>query len=121
MEIIGIGTDIVEVARLQRFLDRKSLLDKAFDRREVDYALKHKDPLPFLAARFAVKESIIKILGDVTIMEARNIAVLERGRVELRGDALRSMEDRGIRDFLVSISHEKDYALAFVIGMGGAL
>ena len=118
MEIIGIGTDIVEVERLQRFLDKKTLLDKAFDEAEVAYARRHKDPLPSLAARFAVKESIIKILGEVTIMEAKNIVVLERGKVTLRGDALRTMEKLGIREFKVSISHEKNYALAFVIGIG---
>ena len=118
MEIIGIGTDIVKVNRLQRFLDKRSLLEKAFDEQEVAYALRHKDPLPSLAARFAVKESIIKILGEVTIMEARNIIVLERGKVSLRGDALRVMEKLGIREFKVSISHEKKYALAFVIGVG---
>lgn len=118
MEIIGIGTDIVKVERLQRFLDKKTLLDKAFDEREVAYALRHKDPLPSLAARFAVKESIIKILGEVTIMEAKNIVVLDRGRVSLQGDARKMMEKMGIREFKVSISHEKKYALAFVIGVG---
>lgn len=118
MEIIGIGTDIVKVERLGRFLSRKSLLDKAFTEEEVKYALRHKDPLPFLAARFAVKESIIKILKDVTILEAKNIVVLKRGKVTLKGHSLEVMKSLGIKEFKVSISHEKEYALAFVIGVG---
>ena len=118
MEIIGIGTDIVKVKRLKKFINKESLLYKAFDEEEVKYAFKHKDPLPFLAARFAVKESIIKILQNVTILEAKNIVVLEKGAVVLKGDALKEMEKLGIKEFKVSISHEKKYALAFVIGVG---
>ena len=117
MEIADIGTDIVAVPRMQVFLDRPSLMEKAFDPWERDYALGHKDPLPYLAARFAVKESIIKILRKVTIMEARNIIVGEQGRVRLEGEAARVMEEMGIQRFFVSISHEKDCALAFVIGV----
>lgn len=118
MEIIGIGTDIVEVDRMKKFLERESLGAMAFNRLEMDYACKHSDPLPYLAARFAVKESIIKILGNVTIKAARDILVLERGMVTLSGDARTAMEKMGIKEFKVSISHEKNYALAFVIGLG---
>jgi holo-[acyl-carrier protein] synthase len=118
MEIIGIGTDIVEVNRMKKFLERESLGAMAFGQQEIDYACKHKDPLPYLAARFAVKESIIKILGNVTIKAARDILVLDRGLVTLSGDARKAMEELGIKEFKVSISHEKKYALAFVIGVG---
>ena len=118
MEIIGIGTDIVKVKRMKKFLERATLGAMAFDQSEIDYACQHKDPLPYLAARFAVKESIIKILGNVTIKAARDIVVLERGRVTLSGAAKVAMEEMGIKEFKVSISHEKKYALAFVIGVG---
>lgn len=118
MEIIGIGTDIVEVNRMKKFLERETLGALAFNQQEIDYACKHKDPLPYLAARFAVKESIIKILGDVTLKSARDILVLDRGKVTLFGEARISMEKMGIKEFKVSISHEKKYALAFVIGVG---
>lgn len=118
MNIIGIGTDIVKVKRMRIFLLRESLFKKAFDPWERDYALGHKDPLPYLAARFAVKESIIKILRTVTIMEAKNIVVYEQGRVVLFGEAAKVMMEMGIVEFKVSISHEKKMALAFVIGVG---
>jgi holo-[acyl-carrier protein] synthase len=118
MDIIGIGTDIVEVNRMKKFLERESLGAMAFNQKEIDYACRHKDPLPYLAARFAVKESIIKILGNVTIMAAKDIVVLDRGEVTLFGDARTAMEIMGIKEFKVSISHEKKYALAFVIGVG---
>ncbi len=117
MDIIGIGTDIVKVKRMKKFLERESLGALAFNQKEIDYACKHKNPLPYLAARFAVKESIIKILENVTIMEAKNIIVLEKGMVFLEGQAKVAMEEKGIKEFKVSISHEKKYALAFVIGV----
>ncbi|MCI0502751.1 MAG: holo-ACP synthase [Fusobacteria bacterium] len=118
MDIKGIGTDIVKVKRLKKFIDRETLLHRTFTDNEINYALKHQDPLPSLAARFAVKEAIIKILKKVTILEAKNIEVLEKGQVRLSGEALKVMEIQGIREFKVSISHEKKYALAFVIGVG---
>jgi len=118
MEIIGIGTDIVKVKRMKKFLERASLGAMAFNQLEIDYACKHKDPLPYLAARFAVKESIIKILEEITIKDAKNIIVLEKGKVVLEGQAKSVMLQKGIKEFKVSISHEKEYALAFVIGVG---
>lgn len=118
MEIIGIGSDIVKVKRLKKFIAKKSLLYKAFSEEEIEYALKHQDPLPFLAARFAVKEAVIKILKNVTILEAKNIIVLDKGSIVLKGEVLRAMKNLRIREFKVSISHEKKYALAFVIGVG---
>ena len=118
MEIVGIGTDLVRVCRMDPFLKKESLRRKTFGEEEVAYALTHRDPLPVLAARFAVKESIIKILGDVTILELKNIQVVGPGQVELFGEAKESMVAKGIRRFQVSISHEQEYALAFVIGLG---
>lgn len=118
MEIIGLGTDIVKVDRMKKFLERPTLGRMAFDEKEISYACRHKDPLPFLAARFAVKESIIKILGSVTIKDACDIVVYQGGMVELRGRPREVMDSLGIVEFKVSISHEREYALAFVIGVG---
>ena len=63
--ILGIGIDIIEVARVkasherfgERFLNRILLAD------EIAYCLSHKNPAPFLAARFAAKEAVSKAFG----------------------------------------------------------
>src|SRR5580704_233781 len=63
--ILGIGIDIIEVARIEashekfgeRFLNRILLPD------EISYCLSHRKPGPFLAARFAAKEAVSKAFG----------------------------------------------------------
>ncbi len=63
--ILGTGIDIIEVARIaasyekfgERFVNRILLPD------EIAYCLTHKNPAPFLAARFAAKEAISKAFG----------------------------------------------------------
>src|ERR1700691_5136228 len=63
--ILGTGIDIIEVARIassfekfgERFVNRILLPD------EIAYCLSHKNPAPFIAARFAAKEAISKAYG----------------------------------------------------------
>src|SRR5215472_15368361 len=63
--IIGVGIDIIEVARIEssyeRFGDR--FLKRILLPNEIAYCLSHKSPGPFLAARFAAKEAISKAFG----------------------------------------------------------
>src|SRR3954471_18124261 len=63
--ILGIGIDIIEVARIassyERFGDR--FLNRILHPNEISYCLSHKAPGPFLAARFAAKEAVSKAFG----------------------------------------------------------
>ena len=63
--IVGIGIDTVEIGRIrdshQRHGDR--FIERILLPAEIDYCLKHKDPAPSLAARFAAKEAISKAFG----------------------------------------------------------
>lgn len=63
--ILGIGNDIVEVARIKMVLARhpQRFLDKVFTPNEQEYCLKRKDPAIHLAGRFAAKEAVVKSLG----------------------------------------------------------
>lgn len=65
LPILGIGNDIVEIDRIRKSYDRHGyrFLTKLFTTREQDYCLKHKDPIPHLAGRFAAKEAVVKALG----------------------------------------------------------
>ncbi len=65
LPIKGIGNDIIEIERIRKSYDLHGyrFLSKLFSIQEQDYCLKHKDPIPHIAARFSGKESIVKALG----------------------------------------------------------
>ena len=116
--ILGLGIDIIEVARIQasherfgaRFLDRILLPD------ETAYCLSHRSPGPFLAARFAAKEAISKAFGTGIgaalgwhDMEVRHKETGEPS-VLLHGKGKELFEARRARQILISISHTENYA-----------
>lgn len=63
--IKGLGTDIIEIERIRKSIERysKHFLDRLFLPSEQLYCFKRKDPIPGFAARFAGKEAIVKALG----------------------------------------------------------
>ncbi|MGD0745451.1 MAG: holo-ACP synthase [Verrucomicrobiota bacterium] len=116
--ILGVGIDIIEVARIassyekfgERFVNRILLPD------EIAYCLSHKNPAPFLAARFAAKEAISKAFGTGVgaslgwqDMEIRRKPSGEPF-VILHGKGRELFESRKAKRLLVSISHTANYA-----------
>ena len=63
--ILGVGIDIIEVARIRSSHERfgERFLARILRPGEIAYCLSHRDPGPFLAARFAAKEAISKAFG----------------------------------------------------------
>ena len=63
--ILGLGTDLVENHRIRQALDRfgDRFLNRVYSEEEIQYSLSHEDPVPYLSARFAVKEAAIKALN----------------------------------------------------------
>jgi len=121
--ILGIGTDIIEVARIrashERFGDRfaRRILLPA----EIEYCLAHKDPSPFLAVRFAAKEAISKAFGTGIgaplgwqDMEIRRRASGEP-YVVMHSGGLKLLQERQGKHVLVSLSHTVNYATAVAI------
>jgi holo-[acyl-carrier protein] synthase len=116
--ILGIGIDIIEVERVAasykkfgaRFLNRILLPD------EIAYCRSHKNPAPFLAARFAAKEAVSKAFGtgigaqvgwqDIEIQRK----VSGEPFVVLHGKGKELFAVRGAKNLLVSISHTENYA-----------
>ena len=108
--IIGLGVDLVEVSRVRGLAERSpGFLKKVFTAGELAYSLKSKNKFERLAARFAVKEAVIKALDDKKIalksIEVENTAS-GRPIVKIKGRAAR---------LLVSISHTGSHAVAAVI------
>ena len=121
--ILGTGIDIIEVARIaasfekfgERFVNRILLPE------EIVYCLSHKNPAPFLAARFAAKEAISKAFGTGigTALGWRDMEVCRRDSgqpfVVLHGNAKKLFAGRGAKQLLVSLSHTDYYAAATAV------
>ena len=65
MKIFGIGTDIVNISRIEQSLKKHkfSFKNKIFSKKEISYCEKRKNPGAFYAKRFAAKEAFTKALG----------------------------------------------------------
>lgn len=122
--VVGVGTDLVEVERLRAALGRRAgLRTRLFTEGEWDYAARHRDPLPHLAARFAAKESVMKALGRG--MDSMGFAEIEVRRDEggapsvvLSGRAERIAAERGVDAWQLSLTHTDSLAQAVAIALG---
>ncbi|MGO8766902.1 MAG: holo-ACP synthase [Limisphaerales bacterium] len=116
--ILGIGIDIIEVARIKASLERfgERFGQKILLPGESAYCLSHQYPAPFVAARFAAKEAISKAFGTGIGAQLgwldMEIARRESGEpyVILHGKGREMFESRRARNLYLSISHTKDYA-----------
>ena len=120
--IYGIGTDIIEVERIRKFIAKgDAFKERVFTRQEIDYCDQHRDPAPFYAARFSAKEAFVKALGTgfTNGIGFHQIEVyhVELGKPEIRleGKAEEMAREKGITRIHVSISHVKDWANAVVV------
>ena len=75
--IVGLGMDLVDIARIQKLLDDKGdrAMKRLFTEGEAAYALKRAEPARHLAARFAAKEAAYKALAGT--VEARGVSWLD--------------------------------------------
>jgi holo-[acyl-carrier protein] synthase len=122
--IVGLGTDLVEVARFRLALERRSrLAERLFSDAEREYAFRQKDPAKSLAARFGAKEAVMKALGvglwrfafrDVEVVRQRGGAPT----VRLDGKAAVLAAERGVTDWRLSLTHTETMALAVAVALG---
>jgi holo-[acyl-carrier protein] synthase len=115
--IVGVGVDVVDVARLGRVLSRTpGVTGRVFAEGEVAYAA---GSVQRLAARFAAKEAAVKALGVASHARYREIEVevLDDGRPVLRvsGRTLEAATAAGIRSWHVSLTHDGGVAVAVVV------
>ena len=115
-----IGVDIIEIARIEKALARwgEKFLHRIYT--EPELSLYQKKPSS-LAARFAGKEAIIKALGKQpkgTLWREIEILSEPGGKplVHLYGKAQSQAINLGLDSFAISLSHSRDYAIAFVVG-----
>lgn len=121
------GVDIVELERLTRAVERfgERFVARVYTAEEVARYAQRPDEL---ATRFAAKEAVSKALGvGMRHMSAQGIGwheveVLpdERGKpvLHLHGRARELAEEQGLREWSISLTHERTLAMAFVVAMG---
>ncbi|MBE6023610.1 MAG: holo-ACP synthase [Cellulosilyticum sp.] len=125
--IIGIGTDIIEIHRIENAIGKtKSFFDKVYTDEEKAYYTKKHKKVETLAGLFAAKEAVSKALGTgFKSFGMRDIEVipnnLGKPEVYLYGPAKELAEKMGISKVHMSISHCQTYATAFAIAEGGEI
>ena len=121
--ILGIGIDIIEVARISASYERfgERFLNRILLPNEIAYCLSYRQPAPFLAARFAAKEAISKAFGT-GIGAQLGWRDMEVGRkqsgepfVILHEAGQKLLQSRAARAVLISLSHTQDHASAVAI------
>lgn len=126
--MIGIGIDLVRIGRFERAMARRGgrFLDRLFTAAERERFGRHPFPGRHLAARFAAKEAAFKALGTGwgQGITWREVEIVEGGRRPSRlifsGRAWEAAARLGIKQTLVSLTHDGDYAVAFVIATDGS-
>lgn len=117
--IVGIGVDVVDIARFERGLIRTpALVHRLFAESE-----QVRDgvamPLRSLAGRFAAKEALIKALGDSAGVRWHDMRVVSNDLgnpgFELFESTRAIAQERGITAIHLSMSHDAGFAIAYVI------
>jgi holo-[acyl-carrier protein] synthase len=122
VEILGLGVDLCEIARMERALARHpTMRERVFTPEEIAYCDSKARPAESYAGRFAAREAVIKALGgyrgrrwlDISVARAPSGAPAIRleGNAKSRADAL------GISKVLITFTHEKTNAVAFAVAV----
>jgi len=115
-----IGIDIIEITRIEKAISRwgDGFLHRVYT--DSEFKLYH-DKTWSLAARFAGKEAVIKALGPQTKgIRWKEIEILSdpggKPSVRVYGKARNRADSLGLDKLNISLSHSKEYAIAFVAG-----
>ena len=111
--ILGIGVDMIEVARVQKAIERNPrFVDKVFTKTETAYSEGKKTKFQHLAARFAAKEAFFKAIGRRVSWTAMETLNLESGQPQVH---VLSGEEFGFTRAHLSLTHLAEYAIAIVV------
>ena len=119
VNVVGIGTDLVEIKRIQQALARygDAFAKRILTTKEYEIYQQHKQPAQFMAGRFALKEAVVKALG-CGFRQGINWHCIEilnspqgQPMVQLKGAAAQYSRFQ----IQATLSHERAYALAFVL------
>lgn len=108
MAVIGVGVDIESISRFKNlpFDKNKKFYEKIFTQKEIDYCLKKADPYQHFAVRFCAKEAFIKAINQEIVDHKFIEVIFDKNKPSIKWD--------GVNVF-VSLSHDKDKVVAFVL------
>ena len=121
--VLGIGVDLVECDRFRLALERRARIgERLFSDAEREYAYRHKEPVPHLAARFAVKEAVMKAMGvGLWKFAMRDVEVVRlpsgQPEVALHAKASELAAQRGVGSWLLTITHTDSMAMAVAVAL----
>jgi|SRR5699024_409946 len=125
MQVLGIGTDLVAVARFATLTERggRRFLDRWFSPDEVAYSLSCHKPARHIAARFAAKEAVLKSLRSPGLVPPR-WAEIEVTRdsaglpgIRLHGSTSALAHSLGVGSVHVTLAHDGQYATATAVAV----
>ncbi|HEY7281416.1 MAG TPA: holo-ACP synthase [Actinomycetota bacterium] len=123
MNVIGLGVDVVDVARVETILERRpAWVGRIFSEAEIAHCEASGHRGRCYAARWAAREACAKALGGVPGGRWREIRVVRgtdgRVAIELDGRAAERAAAVGADRVLVSFSHERGVAVATCVAVG---
>jgi holo-[acyl-carrier protein] synthase len=121
--IVGLGVDITEVDRMEAAIARRgrALLTRLFTPSEISYCERHRNRAERFAGRFAAKEAAMKALGTGWARGVRwvDIEVIRepsgKPTLKLAGASRRIADSLGVKNIVVTITHDGNTAFAQVI------
>ena len=115
LDKIGIGVDIEEISRFEKYTEDSEFVKKVYTKNEIDYCFKSKQFAKHLTARFCAKEAIYKALSSLGFsgisFQDCEVINLETGAPQIifLNEKLKKVRAK------ISLSHSKTTATAFVI------
>lgn len=121
--VIGIGIDTVHIPRFAAALERRPRMrERLFTPEESHRASGEPRTVSSLAARFAAKEAVAKVLGAPSGLLWHDCQILSaddgRPHLNLRGTVAAAAAEAGIEQWHISLTHDGDYAAAQVLAEG---
>ena len=122
MDIVGLGVDICEIARMERALSRHpTLRDRVFTSEEIAYCDSKARSAESSAGRFAAREAVIKALGGYRGRRWQDVSVARHPSgapsIRLDGNAKRRADALGVTEVLITFTHETTSAVAFAVAV----
>jgi len=122
VEIVGLGVDICEIARMERALARHpTMRERVFTPEEIAYCDGKARPAESFAGRFAAREAVIKALGGYRGRRWQDVSVTRQPSgapaIALTGNAKRRADALELSRVLITFTHEKTNAVAFAVAV----
>lgn len=122
--IVGLGTDIIEIVRIGRMVERHGelFLHRVFTEGEIRYCQRRKESFQHFAGRWAAKEAVMKALGvglwkfalrDVEVVRARSGQPL----IRLHAKAATLATQRGVSTWHLTLTHTDTSAMAVAVAL----